>query len=313
MTERNDVFTEYLRRSYSDKGGGTGKIRRSGPCFTHSALSPLCRSYGISLYEPNMNRKTINIILVLFLGILCTFLVRMAFKRNDTVSPAAGFSAGAQAERILAEARVSANTKENVPVSYRTGLTTDSVRSEGAIMIVKNKEFEGISEDPQGMMDMLTDMSGSNKKKNPPVYLTDKDLDKKIVVELSGKPGAPLSASVVPEMGKSSSGGKAMISAPVDYKVFKDSETWQAFASTHKGRFPQADFSREAMLILVSVSDLPSGIFKIDSLRKSAKETAVLYRVDPLAMAAGSGANEQNFYSAVAVPKTIDIKLEQIP
>ena len=165
------------------------------------------------------------------------------------------------------------------------------------------------------MIDMLTDMSGSNKKKNPPVYLTDKDLDKKRVVERSGGTAAPRGVSVVPELGSivPVAGGGAMLSAPVDYKVFRDSQTWLAFASTHKGRFPPVDFSREAMLILVSVSDLPSGIFKIDGLKKSAKETVVLYRVDPLAMAAGSGPDERNLYSAAAIPKGVDVSLAQIP
>ena len=262
-----------------------------------------------------MNLKTIKLLSGLFLAILCVFLGLMALGRHDAGKPITEFSARAQAERILAEARASSNMRENAPVSYRTGLTTESVRSEGAIMMVKNEEFDGVAEDPQSMMDMLTDMSGSNKKKNPPVYLTDKDLDKKITVERSGKPEARLSASAVPGLGESASvkGGKAMISAPVDYKVFRDSETWRAFASTHKGHFPAIDFSREEMLILVSVSDLPSGIFKIDSLKRSAKETVVFYRVDPLAMAADNGAKEQNFYSAIALPKTAAVKLEQIP
>jgi len=238
----------------------------------------------------------------------------MFLGRNEESTPVTGFSAGALAERSPAEARASANTKENAPVSYRTDLSSGSVRSEGAIMMVKNKEFEGVADDPKSMMDMLTDMSGSNKKKNPPVYLTEKDLDKKILVEPSDRSENPLNSSAVPKPGSSSTAGAgALISAPVDYKVFRDTETWKAFASTHKGHYPPVDFSREEMLILVSVSDMPSGIFKIDGLKKSAKETVVLYRVDPLAMATDNGINEQNFFSAAAVPKNIDVKLVQIP
>ena len=262
-----------------------------------------------------MNIKTIKLLIGFFLGVLCVFLGLIALERRNAGKPVAEFSAGAKAERILAEARASASTKENAPVSYRTGLTTESVRSEGAIRIVKSEEFKGVAEDPGNMMDMLTDMAGSNKKKRPIVYLTDKDLDKKIVVERSGEPETPLNGSAVPELGKSASlmRDKTMISAPVDYKVFMDSETWKAFSSTHKGRFPPVDFSREEMLILVSVSDLPSGIFKIDGLKRSVKETVVLYRVDPLAMAAGNEKEEHDFYSAAAIPKAIDIRLEQIP
>ena len=262
-----------------------------------------------------MNLKTIKILISLFMGILCVFLGLMAVDRYGAGKPLSEFSASAQAERILVEIRTSANTKENASVSYRTGLTTESVRSEGAIMIVKSREYEGVAEDPQSMMDMLTDMSGSNKKKPLPIDLTGKNLEKGVLIMRSDTPESPISVAAVPELGKSASaiGSRTMISAPVDYTVFRDSATWMAFASTHKGHFPKADFSREEMLILVSVSDLPSGIFKIDGLKRSAKETVVLYRVDPLAMAADNAKKEQNFYSAIAIPKTIDVKLEQIP
>ncbi|MFA6435477.1 MAG: hypothetical protein WCW52_12370 [Elusimicrobiales bacterium] len=261
-----------------------------------------------------MNLRTIKLFLGLFLGVLCVFLGFMLAGRHETGKPAARLSAGAQAARSLAEARAGAG--ENPPVPYRTGLTTGSVRSEGAIAMVKSGEFSGVAEEPQGMMEMLTDMSGSNKKKRPPVYLTDKDLEKKIMVDRAGLPEPSLSASVVPGLGQSAAGaagGKTMFTAPVDYKIFRDLETWKAFASTHQGHYPPVDFSREEMLILVSLSDLPSGIFKIEGLKKSAKETVVLYRVDPLAMASGNEAKEQNYYSAAAVPKAADIKLEQVP
>ena len=261
-----------------------------------------------------MNLKTIKLLIGIFLGVLCVFLALMVLGRYDAGNSGTEVGAGAKAEKMLAEARASGDTKEKAPVFYRTGLTTESFRSEGIMMIVKDGAFEGVAEAPRGVMEMLTDMSGSNKKKPPTVYLTDADLTKKIIVG-PGKPEAPLSASVVPGMGKSASvtEGKAMISAPVDYKVFRDSETWKAFESTHKGPFPPCDFSREEMLILVSVSDLPSVIFKIDGLKRSAKETVVLYRVDPLAMAAANGTKELNSYSAVAIPKAIDVELKQIP
>ena len=59
---------------------------------------------------------------------------------------------------------------------YRTGLSTGSVRSQGAIMLVKNVEFDGVAEEPEGMMDRLAEMSGSNKKKIAPIPLTEQDL-----------------------------------------------------------------------------------------------------------------------------------------
>lgn len=184
-------------------------------------------------------------------------------------------------------------------------------------MLVKSADFGGVSEEPQGVMSMLTGLSGSNRRKVTPVHLTDASLRKKVMIDGSGKPPAPLNPSAVYRLGESTSqlrmGEKTMITAPVDYQLFKSSETWSAFASSHKGRFPAADFSREQMLILVSVSDLPSGIFKVAGVNRSAKETVVSYRVDPLAMAAETGAKEKDFYSAVPVPRTLPVRLEQVP
>ena len=65
---------------------------------------------------------------------------------------------------------------EKAPPVYRTGLSTGSVRSQGAIMLVKNVEFDGVAEEPEGMMDRLAEMSGSNKKKIAPIPLTEQDL-----------------------------------------------------------------------------------------------------------------------------------------
>lgn len=261
-----------------------------------------------------MNLKTVKLLIYSLLGILCVFLGLIFVGREDARKPVTAFSASALAERSLAEARASADTKKNAAVFYSTGLPAGSLIAEGAIMMVKDKEFQGVAEEPKSMMDMLTGMAGNNKKKNPPVYLTDKDLDAKILVEKTGKSNDLVNSSAVPEPGSGvSAGNKAMISAPVDYKIFRDSETWQAFASTHKGHFPRVEFPGEEMLVLISVSELPSGIFKIEGLKRSAKETVVLYRVDPLAMAVDNDKSEQNFYSAAAIPKNIDVKLEQIP
>ena len=47
------------------------------------------------------------------------------------------------------------------------------------------------------------------------------------------------------ESGRARMGVLNMIRAPVDFEIFKTSESWSAFASTHKGRFPAADFSKE--------------------------------------------------------------------
>jgi len=260
-----------------------------------------------------MNVKTIKLLIAFFAGLILLFLAFMVLNHSDSPVPAQapGFSATAAAQRILAEA--AAGVRENTPPSYRAGLSTESISSEGAIMLVKSGEFEGVAEDPQSMLDTLSEMSGSGRKKISPVSLTDKDLDRVVAVAGSGFPAGAPGVSAVPELGSSGMGAKTMITAPVDYQFFTSSETWSAFASSHKGHFPEADFSKERMVILVSVSELPSGIFKIAGVNKTAKEAVVLYRVDPLAMSAESGAKEQDFYAAAAIPKKLDVRLEQVP
>ncbi|OGS07260.1 MAG: hypothetical protein A2270_02970 [Elusimicrobia bacterium RIFOXYA12_FULL_51_18] len=264
-----------------------------------------------------MNIKIIKLLIAFFLGLICLFTGLIALNYYDSRLPVPAFSASATAQRILAEAADSANTREKAPLSYRTGLSTDGVRSEGAIMLIKNGEFSGVAQDPQSMMDRLTEMSGSNKKKIPPIHLTDKDMAKKVIVSLSEGVAPPLNRSIVPGLGDTASGGPAgampRITAPVDYQLFTSSQTWRSFASSHKGHFPMVDFSKDYMLILVSVSDLPSGIFKITGVKRTPRETLVLYRVDPLAMSAENAVREHDFYSAAPVPKGPEIRLEQIP
>jgi hypothetical protein len=264
---------------------------------------------------PNFRIKAIRALIVFFLGLICLFAALITLNYYAAKPLSQKFSAKAAAQRMLAEAGASANTREKAPISYRTGFSSASVRSEGSIMLVKNGEFGGASQEEQSMMEVLTEMSGSGKKKIAPVHLAYSDLDKKIIVSRPGGAGAPLNSSAVPKPGEAAfvTGAKTMVTAPVDYKVFRDAETWSAFASSHKGRFPDVDFSKEQMLILVSVSEMPSGIFKISGVEKKAKETVVLYRVDPLVMSAENGAKERDFYSAVPITKDSDVRLEQIP
>jgi len=263
-----------------------------------------------------MSTRTIKLLIGFFLGLICLFAGLIALNYFDKAPETPGFSASAVAQRALAEAAYSADTKEKAPIIYRTDLATGSVSSQGAIMVVKNGEFGGVAEEPEDMMSRLTELSGSNKKKNPPIRFTEQDLDKTVVISRTNEPEPQLNHSSVPGMDDSTStlqmGKMNMITAPVDYQLFTGSETWRAFAISHKGHFPAADFSKERMLILVSVSDMPSCIFKITGVKKTPRETLVLYRVDPLAMSAENEAKEYEFYSAVPVPKGTAIKLQQV-
>jgi len=264
-----------------------------------------------------MNIKTIKLLIAFFTGLLALFVGLIMLNYFDSPPAAPEFSAGGAAQRALAEARASAGTRENTPPVYRTDLSSESVKSQGAIILVKSGEFGGVAEEPEDMMSKLTELSGSNKKKNPPIRFTEQDLDKTVVISRSNEPEPALNSFAMPGLDDSTStlpmGKLNMITAPVDYQLFTSSGTWGAFAISHKGKFPAADFSKERMLILVSVSDMPSGIFKITGIKKASRETLVLYRVDPLAMSAENASGEYEFYSAAAVPKGTAIKLQQVP
>jgi hypothetical protein len=237
-------------------------------------------------------------------------------------------NAEAMAQQALAAARYSAgsNVRASMIPGTRQGLSTAAVNADGAINVVRDKDFSGVAESPKDMMSMLNEMGGG-KKKPAPIQLSESDFKKKIR-NLGAEPGAEpkLRVSTMPEMGRGAAQeGLTMFTAPLEYKVFKTSETWWAFANSHKCRQggdtsalkpqPSAlsapDFSRDAVVALISVSDLPNGIFRITRLQKSGRALVLSYKVDPMAMAAGDGAHD--FYSAAVMPKDSIVKLLQVP
>ena len=263
-----------------------------------------------------LDKKKLRLFAFLLPVLICLVSVLMIMHSSGPrpVVPVPG--ARAAAERMLAEARAGSRIRETSPPSYVVRFATGGAGAEGARMLVRSDGFEGVAEEPQSIMAALAEMSGNKEPKVPPVRFTGSVLRKKVRLKSSGR-SVKLNASAVLRPGESGAPGnmgrKSMIAAPVDYQLFKSSGTWNAFTRSHKGRFPEADFSREYMLILVSVSDLPSGIFKVADVKRTEQEVVVLYRVDPLAMAAGPGAKERGLYSATPVPKGPTVRLEQVP
>jgi len=144
--------------------------------------------------------------------------------------------------------------------------------------------------------------------------LKDSDLDKKVNLYYQTKNMDKISNSEVPLPDNNyETTKKTMISAPVTYKVFKNEKDWMEFSNTHRIRKIEPDFKKNYVLILVSTSELPNGIFKIDSVKQNKDEIIVFYRVDPLEMAADNVNSTQNHYSAINIPKTEKINLQQIP
>lgn len=291
-----------------------------------------------------MDSKIFRSLIYLFAGLVVIFslLILVNYIGSMTgassglpgqAEDAAPKSASAMAQQALAAAKFGGGAvpRASMIPSGRQGPSTAPVTSEGAIQVVKEKEFGGVAEKPKSMMDMLNDMGGGKKGKPSPVRLKDSDLDKQIQSFGETPAEASLKKAAMPELGRGATQeGVTLLTAPADYKLFKSSESWWAFANSHKcrsdryetgaglGKQPSPisgpDFTREYVLVLISVSDLPNGIFRITGLDKDPKNIVVSYRVDPLAMAAGEGGGSQHdFYSAAVIPIVSSVKLSQKP
>lgn len=287
-----------------------------------------------------MDDRIIRSLIYLFGGLIVVFMLLMGVnyigsltgERADPQAEERGSgkpeNPEAMAEQALAAARYSAatNVRSSLIPGTRQGLSTAAVNSDGAINVVRSRDFGGVAESPKDMMSMLNEMAGGGKKKTPPVRLADSDL-KKTIRHIGGGELTKLKVSTMPEIGRGAGQeGLTMFTAPVDYKVFKSSDTWWAFANSHKckqsvesysgfkppaGGLAGADFANNAVLVLVSVSDLPNGIFRIVKVGRAGKAVLVEYKVDPMAMAAGEGMHD--FYTAAVVPADSKIKLSQLP
>ena len=299
----------------------------------------LCQPLPSIMYNFPMDAKILRLFIYLFSGVIIVFALLMLLNYVGSISSSPSDLPGqadgggkmpdadALAQQALAAAKASVGGKGSMIPMSRRDLSSGAVNSQGAIMLVRENEFGGVAEAPKDMMGLLSDLGGGKKK--PVIALKESDLDKKI--NIVGFPIAEtrLKVSSMPVMGRGpAQEGITMFTAPVEYKIFKSSETWGAFANSHKCRstsepaagfkpplspLTSPDFTRESVIVLISVSELPNGIFKIVKLEKKGKELLVSYRVDPMAMAARDESGQHDFYSASVVPKGPAIKLTQAP
>lgn len=283
--------------------------------------------------------RLLRTLIFIFSGLIVVFLLLMALNYFGSLAGEGApwrekaaseeQSASERADAALAAAKASGGARASLVPGYRQGLSTASVRADGAINLVKDSSFGGVAEAPKSMMEVLNELSGGDKSKPQPIALKDKDLDKKITV--GGDPGKEprVAGAAMPELGRRpGQEGVTLLTAPVDYKLFRSSETWAAFSASRKCRaepeasasfkpavssFSAPDFSRDAVVVLVSVSDLPNGIFRIVKAEKAGKEIVISYRVDPLAMSASAETPQHDLYSGAVVPRGLKVRLSQVP
>lgn len=289
-----------------------------------------------------MDNRILRLLIYLFSGVLVLFclliLVNYIGSRAGSPSELPGQrdtakepeSASAKAMQALAKTEYGgAKAGSSMLPVYRQGVSTSEVYSAGAINVVKDSEFSGVAEKPKSLTEMLSDMAGGSKRGPAPVRLKDSDLDKSVRLLGGAEDEKSLKTGPMPELGRGAANeGVTMLSAPVDFKVFRSSETWWAFANSHKCRsdlkdagsikpapspISSPDFSREYVLILISVSELPNGIFRIMRLDRAGGAVVVSYKVDPMAMAAANEVPQHDFYTAVVIPRSASVKLSQVP
>lgn len=264
-----------------------------------------------------MEVKTIRFFIYLFLTVIgiFSFLMVINFFGSHTGKRAAESTPkeeGGIAGSFYGFMKYDRSSPTTLP-SSREGLSTASVRTEGAIMLVRDENFDGVAQSPKGRIATLMEMGGGKKKGPSPVSLGAGAKLGKISMPVSTEPHK--AGAAMPLLGsKAGPDGLTPVAAPADYKVFKSSAVWQAFADSRRIKNIQHDFSASDLLILFSVSDFPSGIFKIAGVERSVKETVVKYRVDPLAMAAGADPAGREVYASAPVPrKGPPIRLELLP
>ena len=266
-----------------------------------------------------MENRLLRNLIYFFTGVIVLFTLLMVINFIGGLSGLNGEApgpdakaAGAMGASGVGAVKYGPGTRNSLIPAGGTNFSTVTVDSGGVGLLVKDNNFSGVAEEPKGMMDLLNDLGGAKKK--PVLSLKESDLDKKIAVPSTPMKGAGHAASVMPELGREpNQEGITLLGAPVDFKLFKSSVTWRAFASSRKLANAAPDFSVSDLLILVSVSDFPSGIFKITGVETGRKETLVKYRVDPLGMSPDTPKEQREAYASAPVPKKIPVKLRQVP
>ncbi len=215
-----------------------------------------------------------------------------------------------QEETFLNKMRQRQEDLKNQRPMPKTNIDGKETFETESIKIVKEKDFMEVAEKPKSPMQKLIEMAQGKKK--PSIYIDEKDLNKKINLYGKVSENQKLQTAEVPQPGEEPKSRLTRISAPVTYKVFKEENSWKEFIKTHKVREIKTDFSKNDVLILVSNSELPNGIFIADSFKLVKDIITVYYKVNPLEMSAMSENKMQHHFSAINIPKKTNIKLEQI-
>ena len=100
----------------------------------------------------------------------------------------------------------------------------------------------------------------------------------------------------------------SMIEAPVQARVIKNLEEYKKFKRTARGKYPEANFSKDYVVVLESTSNLPDKVFEIQEVQEIDGKILVIYRVNIFGLD-----QKTNTHSAVRVDKRdLPIELKQV-
>lgn len=248
-----------------------------------------------------------KIYILVFVAMIILFLISFYLEKRYSPSyqPIARDVDYAQTNIALAQ---NALDQMKGRMRYNVDITTADVFDTEAIKIIKNKRFENVAEKEVDPFTKLAELAKTKKKTY--VTLKESDLERKIAPNASSFE----KLKVMEYNLSSSSSSISPIYAPCDFIVLTSSSSWESFKSSHKIRDEiNTDLSQENIVVLISKSELPPGIFKISDVSYE-KDTAVInYYVDVFEMAEENPDAKTNFYSVVSIPKKYkNIKIRQV-
>lgn len=186
------------------------------------------------------------------------------------------------------------------------------VFDKGNIKLVQEEDFEDVAGKQKDMATMLIEKMRERKK----TYVKLDEDDTRIRINLADEieKNKKINTNYVPPPDMESS-RMTPVYAPCDYKIFKSSSQWNEFIKRYmvRGNYKE-DFSNSYLLTIVSRSELPPGIFVIDSVKKDKNgNLTVYYRVNVLELSSENPDSKREFYSVINIPRDIkSIKLVQI-
>lgn len=100
----------------------------------------------------------------------------------------------------------------------------------------------------------------------------------------------------------------SMIEAPAKARVIKTLDEYKAFKRTARGKYPEANFAKDYVVVLESESNLPDKVFEIQDVQEENGKMVVIYRVNIFGLD-----QKTNTHSAVRIDKRdLPVVLKQV-